>query len=67
MYETMDAAELRDERDLWYRKVVEYARRYRQAVDAEDLGEQLGMQAALDTALAQVEHVDRLLKLGVAA
>lgn len=65
-YDTMDAAELRTERDHWREKACEYARQYREARLAGDWSREAGIGVALDQALVMEHHIDRMLKLGVA-
>lgn len=66
-YESMDALQLRDRREELHVSVCKLAREVRRARLAGDWAWESGVGAHLDAALKQVETIDRLLKLGVAA
>ena len=63
----MDAADLRAEKEDWTARALMFAREHLAASESGDLDWEHNMKIALRQALAQVNRLERLLKLGVAA
>ena len=65
--EDMDSVELHAELNYWTAQALIYAREHLAASESGDLDWEHNMKIAFRQALAQVNRIDHLLKLGVAA